>query len=82
MKGYKKPIALPDTVSKLRKLASRQIPMKVTEMVRLKTYNRQYSTYYVCPRCKISFEREFMSYCDRCGQKLDWTEYKSAKLRK
>lgn len=26
--------------------------------------------YYVCPRCNITLEREFMSYCDRCGQHL------------
>lgn len=29
----------------------------------------------VCPRCKVSMEREFMSYCDRCGQKLDWRSF-------
>ena len=31
--------------------------------------------YYVCPRCGITMEREFMNYCDRCGQCLDWTHY-------
>lgn len=36
----------------------------------------------VCPRCKISMEREFMSYCDRCGQRLDWINFpKSAAIR-
>ena len=35
--------------------------------------------YYVCPRCHITMEREFMSFCDRCGQHLDWTDYKKAK---
>lgn len=28
--------------------------------------------YYVCPRCRITLEREFMAYCDRCGQCLGW----------
>lgn len=26
----------------------------------------------VCPRCKITLEREYMGFCDRCGQKLNW----------
>lgn len=36
--------------------------------------------YYVCPRCKITMEREFMSFCDRCGQKLEWKYYRKAKV--
>lgn len=36
--------------------------------------------YYVCPRCNITLEREFMSYCDRCGQRLGWKEYKKAEI--
>ena len=30
--------------------------------------------YYVCPRCNSSLENDFAAFCDRCGQKLDWTE--------
>lgn len=29
-------------------------------------------TYWICPNCKTSFEREYQKYCDRCGQKLKW----------
>lgn len=36
--------------------------------------------YYVCPRYHITVEREFMSFCDRCGQHLDWKGYKKAKI--
>lgn len=32
----------------------------------------------VCPRCGISVEREFQSFCDRCGQKLDWSQLNKA----
>ena len=42
------------------------------------TKRRIYSkghTYPVCPRCNRSLEREYMSYCDRCGQCLAWEEY-------
>ena len=34
----------------------------------------------VCPRCEITMEREYMAYCDRCGQCLDWHDYKHAKI--
>ncbi len=29
--------------------------------------------YYVCPGCDASLDREYTAYCDRCGQRLDWT---------
>lgn len=35
--------------------------------------------YYLCPRCHISLEREFMAFCDRCGQHLDWRNYTKAR---
>ena len=34
----------------------------------------------VCPRCRGNLEREYQTFCDRCGQKLDWKDYK--KVRK
>lgn len=34
--------------------------------------------YYVCPRCRMTLEREFMNYCDRCGQRLGWKDYKKS----
>lgn len=38
------------------------------------------AAYYVCPRCGITMEREFMAYCDRCGQHIGWKGYKKAKV--
>ena len=35
--------------------------------------------YYRCPRCQKLLNREFMAYCDSCGQCLDWSDYKKAK---
>ena len=42
------------------------------------THLRKYraTAYYICPRCSITLEREFMAYCDRCGQRLGWKHYK------
>ncbi len=34
----------------------------------------------VCPRCDISLEREYMCYCSRCGQCLDWSMLDQARL--
>jgi len=51
-------------------------PMPVREILR--TGDDQY--FPVCPRCGISIEREYMSYCDRCGQKLSWTRYSTATI--
>ncbi|MBQ6700823.1 MAG: hypothetical protein IJM98_09225 [Oscillospiraceae bacterium] len=31
--------------------------------------------YPICPRCRITLEREYQAYCDRCGQALDWKKY-------
>ena len=76
----KTPKKLPEDIGKLKELASLQIPMKISEKVVLQTYNSQYSSFYICPRCKISLERDFQSYCDRCGQRLDWKDYKKAQI--
>ena len=35
--------------------------------------------YYCCPRCQRTLNREFLSFCDGCGQCLDWSEYRKAK---
>ena len=37
-------------------------------------------TYYVCPRCDVTMEREYQSYCDRCGQRLAWNGRKHIRI--
>ena len=37
------------------------------------------SAYFRCPNCKISLERDFQQYCDRCGQKLKWPSLEKIK---
>ncbi|MCI8650731.1 MAG: hypothetical protein HFG20_11520 [Anaerotruncus sp.] len=34
--------------------------------------------YPVCPRCKITLDREYQAYCDRCGQCLSWEDFDKA----
>ena len=37
-------------------------------------------SYPVCPKCDVTLEREYMNFCDRCGQKLDWKEFGRAEV--
>lgn len=30
------------------------------------------TSYFICPRCWRTLEREYVAYCDRCGQCLAW----------
>ena len=56
-------------------LSSYRLQMPITEVM---IFPNGYA-YYVCPRCHITVEREFMTYCNRCGQRLGWKNYKKAK---
>ena len=59
---------------------SYRIAMCVTEIMVFKSTFANETGYYVCPRCRITLEREFMPFCDRCGQRLNWKDYKKAKM--
>ena len=39
-----------------------------------------FTTYPVCPRCRLTFEREYQAFCDRCGQRLCWKRYSKAEI--
>ena len=47
---------------------SYRIPLPVTEVVLF----RSGDIYTVCPRCDSLLDREYMRYCDCCGQHLFW----------
>ena len=52
--------------------------LAVTEIVVFKNGD----FYPVCPRCQSSMEREYMHYCDRCGQCLKWSGFSKATIKK
>lgn len=54
-------------------------PMMVRELMVFPDM-KQETSFYVCPRCRLTIEREFMGYCDRCGQRLDWAQYEQAQI--
>ena len=51
-----------------------RIPMPVVEI----HVFRHGEAYPVCPRCRMTFEREYQAFCDRCGQALGWDSYQNA----
>ena len=53
-----------------------RIPMRVEEIHLF----RGEDAYPVCPRCHLTMEREYQSYCDRCGQVLSWKGYSKARV--
>ena len=59
-------------------LMTYRTPMMVKDMVAF-YYFPEDNVYYRCPRCQELLPREFMAYCDRCGQCLDWSEYQKSR---
>ncbi len=52
-----------------RKMLEYRIPKLVTSAKQLGS-----GGYYpVCPTCAMTMERFYQSYCDRCGQCLNWS---------
>lgn len=56
---------------------SYRIPMQVRK-VRIIGTDQLGNCYPVCPKCGLTMDREYQSYCDRCGQALTWRNYKNA----
>lgn len=52
-----------------------RLPLPVTKVLVLLCGN----SYPLCPRCDCTLDREYMCYCDRCGQCLSWELFEHAK---
>lgn len=73
-------IKQPECISRIRYwllAVSYRIALPVTQIVR---YSVNGSCCPLCPRCKISLDREYESFCDRCGQKLCWDRFDHAEI--
>lgn len=73
-------IKLPDREGRIQFLAEAvtyRMERPVTQIVQYPTYGHCFP---LCPRCKISLEREYVNFCDRCGQKLNWDQFDDAKI--
>ena len=62
------------TQTTIRKISQEQMAAKLHMSV------RSYSYLESGPSCHVTLDREFMAYCDRCGQRLDWEGYRNAKI--
>lgn len=51
-----------------------RIPVQVRKMRQLLNGD----CYPICPRCSRTLDREYMHFCDRCGQRLAWEMYEFA----
>lgn len=47
-------------------------PMQVDKII----LHKSGDSYPICPRCDCSLDREYMRFCDRCGQRLSWGKEK------
>lgn len=61
-----------------RLLMTYRVPMMVQDVLVFRRFPENH-IYYRCPRCQVLLARDFMAYCDRCGQCLDWSEYRKAR---
>ena len=53
-----------------------RIPLQVRKVLK---FTQGYS-YPICPRCDRSIDREYMRFCDRCGQHLAWDHFEKARV--
>lgn len=61
----------------LAEAVSYRIPRAVTQVC-LHTGG---DSYPICPRCDSSLDREYIGFCDRCGQRLEWGIFPLAQIR-
>ena len=57
---------------------SYRIPLPIREIC-VRGYHHSFP---VCPRCAQTLDREYMAFCDRCGQRINWKTLPQAKIRK
>ena len=69
-------LRVPQTDSEL----SYRIAMPVTSILKLPLCGDGFTTFPICPRCNSTMEWEYQAFCDRCGQKLDWADFRHAKV--
>lgn len=76
----RKPGALAFLLQKIIEMIDYRTARTVTEMV---VYQDAFGAtgYYICPRCDCPLDREFIHFCDRCGQRLGWQSYLRARIR-
>ena len=58
------------------KAVSYRISLPVTKII----VYADNTSYPLCPRCDSAIEREYVFFCDQCGQKLNWDLFEYARV--
>jgi len=53
-----------------------RVPLPVTKVI----VYADNTAYPICPRCASALEREYVFFCDQCGQKLNWNLFEYARV--
>ena len=72
----KQPTTKPHSASFLAAVSYR-LPIPVTALLQFPDG----TCYPICPRCRLTLDREYMQFCDRCGQHLSWHTFEFAQLQ-
>lgn len=75
------PLLILFLAKRLYHFAAYRQPMPVREYVLYQGAFGKASVFFLCPRCNLTMEREYQSFCDRCGQCLNWKRIEKAELR-
>lgn len=59
-----------DFIERSQPALAKQVPMKPN------TIKKPFANFYVCPGCGKHLLRTWVNYCEKCGQRLDWSEEK------
>ena len=54
-----------------------RLPMRVKEVYSFKWG----ADFPRCPRCGATMEREYQLFCDRCGQRLNWSGFEEIEVK-
>lgn len=54
-----------------------RIPMRVKEVCSFK-WGVEFPR---CPRCGTTMEHEYQFFCDRCGQRLNWSKFDECEVK-
>lgn len=57
------------------------VPADALEVSAIRAYTGVCSEYALCPRCKMPMEREYLSYCGSCGQRLAWNRFREGAVQ-
>ena len=53
-----------------------RLPLQIKEVLLFASGD----SYPICPRCENTVDREYMNFCECCGQKLSWDFFDSAQI--